>query len=70
MAQENGLVQMKGHSTNPGLRLSMYNGMELDGVKKLIEFMVIFQEKYDESYQSNCSFSADDSTRTFSGQSI
>ena len=34
-AEENGLLQLKGHRSVGGMRASIYNGMSLDGVKKL-----------------------------------
>jgi phosphoserine aminotransferase len=39
-----GLLQLRGHSSNPGIRASMYNAMEVEGVEKLIEFMIKFQD--------------------------
>jgi len=41
-AADEGLVQLKGHSSNPGIRASMYNAMPIEGVNKLIEFMEKF----------------------------
>jgi phosphoserine aminotransferase len=41
-AAELGLLQLKGHSSNPGIRVSMYNAMALEGVEKLIELMRVF----------------------------
>jgi len=43
LAAENGCVQLKGHSKNPGIRASMYNAMPLEGVHKLIEVMEEFK---------------------------
>ena len=39
IAAEKGLLQLKGHSSNPGIRVSMYNAMDVEGVEKLIELM-------------------------------
>lgn len=38
-AKQHGLLQLKGHSSNPGLRISMYNAMKVEGVEKLCNFM-------------------------------
>lgn len=46
-AAELGLVQLKGHSSNPGIRVSMYNAMAVEGVKKLIELMKEFQAEHE-----------------------
>jgi len=43
LAEENGLVQLKGHSSNPGIRISVYNALEVKGVEKLIDLMKKFQ---------------------------
>ena len=42
-AADLGLLQLKGHSSNPGIRVSMYNAMDVDGVEKLIELMKDFE---------------------------
>ncbi len=42
-AAENGLVNVKGHKLVGGMRASIYNGMPLEGVKALIEFMKKFE---------------------------
>jgi phosphoserine aminotransferase len=31
-AADEGLLQLKGHSSNPGIRASMYNAMPMEGV--------------------------------------
>jgi len=36
---DNGLINLKGHKSVGGLRASIYNGMPLEGVKKLVEVM-------------------------------
>lgn len=38
-AEQEGLLNLRGHKTHGGLRASLYNAMPLDGVKKLIAFM-------------------------------
>jgi phosphoserine aminotransferase len=40
-----GLLGLKGHRSVGGMRASIYNAMTIDGVKKLIEYLKIFQEK-------------------------
>ena len=46
-AEEQGLKQLKGHSKNPGIRVSMYNAMPLKGVQRLVEFMQQFRKLHD-----------------------
>lgn len=38
-AQKAGITQIRGHTFNPGIRISMYNAMPLAGVEYLVEFM-------------------------------
>lgn len=38
-ANKAGFKQLKGHSSNPGLRISLYNAMSIEGVQALINFM-------------------------------
>ncbi|EER04449.1 phosphoserine aminotransferase, putative [Perkinsus marinus ATCC 50983] len=38
-AKEVGLVTLSGHRSVGGLRASLYNGMPLEGVQRLVEFM-------------------------------
>ena len=45
-AAENGLVNIKGHRTVGGMRASVYNGMPLEGVQKLVAFMKKFEEEH------------------------
>jgi phosphoserine aminotransferase len=45
-AKEAGIVQIRGHTFNPGIRISMYNAMPLEGVAYLTEFMRRFKVKY------------------------
>ena len=42
-AADNGLISLKGHRAAGGCRASLYNGMPLEGVKKLIEVMKEFE---------------------------
>lgn len=44
-AAENGFVNIKGHRTVGGMRASVYNGMPLEGVEKLVAFMEKFEEE-------------------------
>lgn len=44
-ATKNGFVNLKGHRSVGGMRASIYNGMPLVGVKKLVEFMKKFEEE-------------------------
>lgn len=45
-AGENGFVNIKGHRTVGGMRASVYNGMPLEGVVKLVDFMKKFEEEH------------------------
>lgn len=38
-AAKEGFMQLRGHTSNPGLRISMYNAMPIEGVIKLTAFM-------------------------------
>ena len=42
-AQENGLVQLKGHRVVGGMRASIYNAMPLEGVQALVAYMREFE---------------------------
>lgn len=42
-AADFGLVNLKGHKATGGMRASMYNGMPIEGAKKLAEFMKKFE---------------------------
>lgn len=44
-AEEEGLVNLKGHRSIGGLRASIYNAMPEEGVDKLIEFMKKFEDE-------------------------
>ena len=41
-----GITQIRGHSFNPGIRVSMYNAMPIEGVAYMTQFMRAFMEKY------------------------
>lgn len=43
LAEKSGLLALKGHRAVGGMRASIYNAMELDGVKVLTEFMQEFE---------------------------
>ena len=45
-AEENGLLNLKGHRSVGGMRASIYNAMPFDGVEDLIQFMDDFESKY------------------------
>jgi phosphoserine aminotransferase len=45
-AQENGLLQLKGHKLIGGMRASIYNAMPLEGVQTLVEFMRHFERTH------------------------
>jgi len=43
-AQQNGLLQLKGHKLVGGMRASIYNAMPIEGVQALIAFMKSFAQ--------------------------
>ena len=45
-AKEAGIVQIKGHTFCPGIRISMYNAMPVEGVEYLCGFLDHFRAKY------------------------
>ena len=45
-AEQNDLVQLKGHSSVGGMRASIYNAMPIEGVQALVAFMKDFEKKY------------------------
>ena len=45
-AEENGLLNLKGHRSVGGMRASIYNAMPFEGVEELIKFMDYFESKY------------------------
>jgi phosphoserine aminotransferase len=44
-AEQNGLVNTKGHRSVGGMRTSIYNAMPVEGIKALIEFMKKFENE-------------------------
>ena len=44
-AEENGLINLKGHRSVGGMRASIYNAMPLKGVEELINYMKYFESK-------------------------
>jgi phosphoserine aminotransferase len=45
-ADENGLLQLKGHKSVGGMRASIYNAMPLQGVQSLVDFMKSFERSH------------------------
>ena len=45
-ADENGLLQLKGHKSVGGMRASIYNAMSLQGVQSLVDFMKSFERSH------------------------
>lgn len=45
-AQQNGLLQLKGHRSVGGMRASIYNAMPFEGVAKLVAFMKDFASRH------------------------
>ena len=45
-AEENGLVQLKGHRSVGGMRASIYNAMPLAGVQALVDYMKEFERRH------------------------
>ncbi|OON97645.1 MAG: phosphoserine transaminase [Candidatus Epulonipiscioides saccharophilum] len=45
-AQDLGFVNLKGHRTVGGMRASIYNGMPIEGVQKLVEYMEKFEREH------------------------
>jgi phosphoserine aminotransferase len=43
-AQQNGLLQLKGHKLVGGMRASIYNAMPIEGVQALVSFMQAFEK--------------------------
>lgn len=46
MAQQRGLLQLKGHKSVGGMRASIYNAMPLEGVKALVSFLRDFEQHH------------------------
>lgn len=45
-AEQEGLLNLKGHRSVGGMRASIYNAMPVEGVNQLIDFMKVFEAKY------------------------
>ena len=45
-AMESDMIELKGHRTVGGIRVSLYNGISLDETKRLVNFMRQFQTKH------------------------
>ncbi len=45
-AEERGFVNLKGHRSTGGMRVSTYNAMPIEGVEKLVAFMKEFEEAH------------------------
>ncbi len=45
-AEEDGLLNLKGHRTVGGMRASIYNAMPKEGVEKLVKFMEKFEKEH------------------------
>lgn len=46
LANQEGLIGLRGHRSVGGLRASLYNAVSVDAVKALIHFMQTFEQKY------------------------
>ena len=45
-AEERGLINLKGHPSIGGIRASLYNGMPMEGVLRLLDWMSLFEKEY------------------------
>jgi phosphoserine aminotransferase len=45
-AKKAGIIQIKAHYYNPGVRISLYNAMPIEGVSYLLNFMRLFMNRY------------------------
>ena len=45
-AEKDGLVNLKGHRLTKGMRASLYNAMDIEGVKALCTFVERFAREY------------------------
>lgn len=45
LAQDRGLLQLKGHKSVGGMRASLYNAMPMAGVEALVDFMLTFEKE-------------------------
>lgn len=44
-AEKEKIINIKGHFSNPGIRISMYNAMPVEGVEALCSFLERFQKE-------------------------
>ena len=44
--KQRGMVQLKGHRSVGGMRASIYNAMPIDGIKRLVDYMLEFEESH------------------------
>lgn len=45
-AEQNGIISIKGHRVNGGVRASIYNAMPMEGVRYLVDFMREFEKQH------------------------
>ncbi len=45
-ARARGLVQLKGHRSVGGMRASIYNGMPIEGIRALADYMREFDDRH------------------------
>jgi phosphoserine aminotransferase len=45
-AQDNGLLQLKGHRAVGGMRASIYNAMPIEGLQALVAYMKVFESAH------------------------
>jgi phosphoserine aminotransferase len=45
-AEENGMIQLKGHRAVGGIRASIYNAMPIEGVQTLVDYMKEFERRH------------------------
>jgi phosphoserine aminotransferase len=45
-ARKAGIVNIKAHYANPGIRISMYNSMQMQGISYLTNFMRLFKKSF------------------------
>ena len=45
-ANEQGMVQLKGHRSVGGMRASIYNAMPIEGVRTLVDYMKDFERRH------------------------
>lgn len=45
-AMKSNMIELKGHRAVGGIRISLYNGINLDETNRLVEFMRTFQKNH------------------------